>query len=28
MQHEECWAVFLNNSSRIIDKMKISQGGV
>ena len=28
LQHEECWAVFLNNSSRIIDKMKISQGGV
>ena len=28
LQHEEFWAIFLNRSSRIIDRFKISQGGV
>lgn len=26
--HEECWAVFLTSSNRIIERMRISQGGV
>jgi DNA repair protein RadC len=28
LSHEEFWALFLNNANRIIDKVKISQGGV
>jgi len=28
LQHEECWILTLNRSNRIIDKIKISQGGV
>lgn len=28
LDHEECWAVYLTNSGRVLDKMKISQGGV
>jgi DNA repair protein RadC len=28
LPHEEFWALFLNNSNRIIDRFKISQGGV
>lgn len=28
LPHEEFWVVFLNNSSKIIDKLKISQGGL
>ena len=28
LNHEEFWALFLNNSCRIIDKYKISQGGI
>lgn len=28
LPHEEFWALFLNRSNRIIDKIKISQGGV
>ena len=28
LPYEEFWALFLNNSSRIIDKIKVSQGGV
>jgi len=28
LHHEEFWALFLNNSSRVIDKFKISQGGI
>jgi len=28
LQHEEFWALFLNHSNKIIDKFKISQGGV
>ena len=26
--HEECWVLFLTSSARIVDSMKISQGGV
>ena len=28
LDHEECWAVYLTNSGRVLDKMRISQGGV
>ena len=28
LPHEEFWVVFLNRSNRIIDRMRISQGGV
>jgi DNA repair protein RadC len=28
LPYEELWAVFLNNANRIIDRVKISQGGV
>ena len=28
LPHEEFWALFLNHSNRIIDKFKISQGGI
>jgi DNA repair protein RadC len=28
LQHEEFWALFLNRSNRIIERFKISQGGV
>jgi len=28
LNHEEFWALFLNSSCRIIDKYKISQGGI
>ena len=28
LQHEECWILTLNRSNKIIDKIKISQGGV
>jgi len=28
LPHEEFWALFLNRSNRIIDKFKISQGGI
>ena len=28
LQHEECWAIFLTASNRIIDSRRISQGGV
>jgi DNA repair protein RadC len=28
LPYEELWAVFLNNANRIIDRIKISQGGV
>jgi len=28
IKHEECWVLFLTNSSQVIEKMKISQGGV
>ncbi len=28
IHHEECWAIFLTSSSKILDKMKVSQGGL
>ena len=28
LNHEECWVIFLTSSARIVDRMKISQGGV
>ena len=28
LQHEEFWALFLNHSNRIIDRFKVSQGGI
>ena len=27
-KHEECWAIYLTNSNRIIERCRISQGGV
>jgi DNA repair protein RadC len=28
LQHEEFWVLFLNNASRVIDRVKIGQGGI
>ncbi|GHT54313.1 DNA repair protein [Bacteroidia bacterium] len=28
LPHEECWILLLNNAKRIIDRVKISQGGI
>ena len=28
LQHEECWAIFLSNSNRILDTYRISQGSI
>ena len=28
LDHEECWAVYLSSSNRIIERQRISQGGV
>lgn len=28
LKHEECWAIYLTNSNRIIEQYRISQGGV
>lgn len=28
LQHEECWALYLSSSNRIIERQRISQGGV
>lgn len=28
LKHEECWALFLTNSNRIVERFRISQGGV
>lgn len=28
LSHEEFWVLFLNNSNKVIDKMKVSQGGI
>ena len=28
LQHEECWALYLASSGRVIERMRISQGGV
>lgn len=28
LKHEECWAIYLTNSNRVIERYRISQGGV
>ena len=28
VQHEECWVLFLTSSARIVDKIRVSQGGL
>lgn len=28
LQHEECWALYLASSGRILERMRVSQGGV
>lgn len=28
LQHEECWAIYLASSGRVLERMRISQGGV
>lgn len=28
LQHEECWVIYLNTANRVIDKERISSGGV
>ena len=28
LQHEECWALYLASSGRVLERMRISQGGV
>ncbi|MBQ9138618.1 MAG: DNA repair protein RadC [Alistipes sp.] len=28
LKHEECWVLFLTSSARVVERMKISQGGV
>ena len=28
LDHEECWVLFMTNSGKVIEKMKISQGGL
>lgn len=28
LKHEECWAIFLTNANRVIERCRISQGGV
>ena len=28
LQHEECWVLFMTSSSRVVERLKISQGGV
>jgi DNA repair protein RadC len=28
LYHEECWVLFLNRASKVIDRMKLSQGGI
>lgn len=28
MQHEECWAIYLTSSNRILERQRVSQGGV
>ena len=28
LKHEECWAIYLTNSNRIVERNRISQGGV
>ena len=28
LKHEECWVIFLTNSNRIVERLRVSQGGV
>ena len=28
LQHEECWALYLASSGRVVERLRISQGGV
>lgn len=28
LRHEECWALYLTSTNRVIERMKVSQGGV
>ncbi len=28
LQHEECWVLFMTSSARVVERLKISQGGV
>ena len=28
LKHEECWAIYLTNSNRVVERYRISQGGV
>lgn len=28
LKHEECWAIYLTNSNRIVERTRISQGGI
>ena len=28
LQHEECWVLYLTNSNRVIERQRVSQGGV
>lgn len=28
LKHEECWAIYLTNSNRVVERCRISQGGV
>ena len=28
MKHEECWVLYLTNSNRILDRQRVSQGGI
>ena len=28
LKHEECWAIYLTNSNRIVERCRISQGGI
>ena len=28
LQHEECWALYLASSGKVIERMRVSQGGV
>ncbi len=28
LTHEECWALFLSSSNRVVERMRLSQGGV
>ena len=28
LKHEECWAIYLTNSNRVVERCRISQGGI